>query len=214
MSENGISRRSFIVGAAVTAASVATMGFGLVGCGKKGGGGSTYDNLCAALQTEADDIAKYNAYAEVASAEGYEQVERLCKAVAAGDQVHMGRIFTFASTMNPKCALPEGAAATAGATDANLMAAVVQETNECGVVYPSYITTATEEGYAEVVSLLDRTRKAEGFHAQLFFDCYNNLQRLDGATYYVCPICGFVSKGELDGACPICDTTFNAFQSF
>ena len=34
------------------------------------------------------------------------------------------------------------------------------------------------------------------------------------SRFYVCPICGFVSKGELDGACPICDTTFNAFQSF
>ena len=176
--------------------------------------GTTLDNLKAAISGETGASAKYAAFAEAAEAAGYTQIARLFKATSEAEQIHIGMEYKLVAAVEPDFEKPTAGAPTPEAIDLNLIAAANGEIYETSDMYPSFIKKAQEEGDAKAVQVFTRAKLAESVHAERYLDAYNNIDAPDDDAYYLCPVCGYIHKGDDFEACPICGAKKAAFKQF
>jgi rubrerythrin len=237
METSRLSRRTFIKGAALAAAGTAGVGL-LSACAETPTDasnsptptpeatpaapassetvvGTTYENLLTALQGETNATTKYTAFAEIASGAGLDQVARLFTATAAAENIHIELEYALATAVDPNTKRPDGETPPKEDSDDNLITGAKGEIYETSDMYPKFIDKAEEEGETEAVTVFTRAKLAEGYHAELYMDIYNMIDNPDGSTYYLCPICGYIHKGEENqGPCPICSTAFSSFTAY
>ncbi|MBP3700845.1 MAG: rubrerythrin family protein, partial [Lachnospiraceae bacterium] len=181
----GLSRREFMKGTAATAIGMATMSL-LAGCAAEAAAdtgkaaeatgtvvGTTYENLLTALQGETNAYTKYEAFAEVAKSEGYDQIARLFQCTADAEKIHVKLELALAQKMKPETVAPTADAVHEGVTDANLITGAQGEIYETSDMYPAFIKKAQEEGETEAVGVFTRAKLAEGYHAELYMNVYN-----------------------------------------
>ena len=176
--------------------------------------GTTLDNLKAAIAGETGASAKYAAFAKAAKEQGYDQIARLFEATSAAEQIHIGLEYALVSDMDPDYQKPTADAPAAEASDLNLISGACGEIYETSDMYPAFIKKAQEEGNAKAVQVFTRAKLAESVHAERYMDAYNNIDAPDDDKFYLCPICGYIHKGENFEKCPICfcpKATFKAF---
>jgi len=149
----------------------------------------TYDNLMEAFAGESQANRKYLAFAAQAEKEGCKQAAKLFRAAAEAETIHA--LKHFANAKNVK------------STAENLQAAIAGETHENTSMYPPMIADAQNEGENAIARYLDMVCKVEGIHADLYKEVAL-APDADAEDYYVCPVCGFISKGALSGKCPVC----------
>lgn len=176
--------------------------------------GSTLDNLKAAIAGETGASAKYTAFAKAAKEQGYDQIARLFEATAAAEQIHIGLEYGLVSKMDPDYEKPTADAPAAEASDLNLISGACGEIYETSDMYPAFIKKAQEEGETKAVQVFTRAKLAESVHAERYLDAYNNLDAADDDAFYLCPICGYIHKGEDFEKCPICFCTKDKFTAF
>lgn len=176
--------------------------------------GSTLDNLKAAIAGETGASAKYTAFAKAAKEQGYDQIARLFEATAAAEQIHIGLEYGLVSKMDPDYEKPVADAPAAEASDLNLISGACGEIYETSDMYPAFIKKAQEEGETKAVQVFTRAKLAESVHAERYLDAYNNLDAADDDAFYLCPICGYIHKGEDFEKCPICFCAKDKFTAF
>lgn len=176
--------------------------------------GTTLENLKAAINGETYASAKYAACAKAAKEQGYEQIARLFEATSAAEQIHIGLEYALVSEMEPGYEKPAAPDASGEATDLNLIAGACGEIYETSDMYPAFIKKAQEEGEAKAVQVFTRAKLAESVHAERYMEAYNNLDCPDDDTYYLCPVCGYIHKGEDFEKCPICFCPKSSFKAF
>lgn len=176
--------------------------------------GTTLENLKAAVNGETGASAKYAACAKAAREQGYEQIARLFEATSAAEQVHIGLETATIQAVEPSYVKPEPPAAEGAATDLNLIAGATGEIYETSDMYPSFIKKAVEEGETKAVQVFTRAKLAEAVHAELYMEAYNNIDAPDDDTYYLCPVCGYIHKGDDFDKCPICFCPKSKFKAF
>ena len=99
-------------------------------------------------------------------------------------------------------------------TAENLAGSVEGETHEFTEMYPAFIKVAQEEGNAKAVQVFTRAKLAESVHAERYLAAYNDIDAPDDDTFYLCPICGYIHKGENFEKCPICFCPKSTFKAF
>lgn len=176
--------------------------------------GTTLENLKAAVCGETGASAKYAAYAVAAKEQGYDQIARLFEATSAAEQVHIGLEAALIKGMEPDYVKPEAPAAEGAATDLNLIAGAMGEIYETSDMYPAFIVKAVEEGEDKAVQVFTRAKLAEAVHAELYMEAYNNIDVPDDDTYFLCPVCGYIEKGDDFEKCPICFCPKDKFRAF
>lgn len=176
--------------------------------------GTTLDNLKAAIAGETGASAKYTAFAKAAKEQGYDQIARLFEATAAAEQIHIGLEYGLVSQMDPDYEKPTADAPAAEASDLNLISGACGEIYETSDMYPSFIKKAQEEGETKAVQVFTRAKLAESVHAERYLDAYNNIDAADDDKFYLCPICGYIHKGEDFEKCPICFAPKDKFTAF
>lgn len=176
--------------------------------------GSTLDNLKSAIGGETGASAKYTAFAKAAEDQGYSQIARLFKATAAAEQIHIGLEYDLVAEMEPGYEKPVAEAPAAEASDLNLISGAYGEMYETSDMYPSFIKKAQEEGETKAVQVFTRAKLAESVHAQRYLEAYNDLDAPDDDAFYLCPICGYIHKGEEFEKCPICFCPKANFTAF
>ena len=67
---------------------------------------------------------------------------------------------------------------------------------------------------AKAVQVFTRAKLAESVHAELYLDAYNNIDAEDDRAFYLCPVCGYIHKGDDFEKCPICFCAKDKFQVF
>ena len=220
-----MSRRNFLKGTAAGAAGLATMGIlgglipGAMAAARAEGTegtvvGTTYDNLMTALQGETNAYTKYEAFAQVAKDEGYDQIARLFTCTADAERIHVGLELALAQKMKADTQQPSPGAVEEEATDGNLIAGAKGEIYETSDMYPAFIQKAREEGETEAEAVFTRAKLAEGYHAELYMNVYNTIGALDDSAYYLCPICGYIHKGDASEPCPICGAPAASFKAY
>ena len=176
--------------------------------------GTTLDNLKAAIGGETGASAKYAAFAKAAKEQGYDQIARLFEATSAAEQIHIGLEYALVSEVEPDFEKPAAPDCSGEATDQNLISGACGEIYETSDMYPAFIKKAQEEGNAKAVQVFTRAKLAEAYHAERYLDAYNTIDTPSDDTYYLCPVCGYIHKGENFTACPICLAPKSSFTAY
>ena len=120
----------------------------------------------------------------------------------------------MAQEIEPDTERPEPPAVEEHESDINLISGANGEIYETSDMYPSFIKKAQEEGNAKAVQVFTRAKLAESVHAERYLDAYNNIDAPDDDKFYLCPICGYIHKGENFVACPICLAPKSSFKAY
>lgn len=160
---------------------------------------TTQQNLEAAFAGESQANRRYLAFAQKADQEGYTQIAKLYRAVAAAETVHALNHFTIMGG--------------AGNTSDNLKKSIAGEIEEFKEMYPKFIEQAKAEGASDAVLLtFDVANRVEKLHAGLFQRALDNLGKNKVTDYYVCKICGNTVEGSAPQKCPICNAPHEMFE--
>ena len=153
----------------------------------------TDNNLMAAFAGESQANRKYLAFAKKAEADGFKQIARLFRAVAAAETVHALAHFRVAGHVKD--------------TAANLKAAIEGEHDEFTTMYPEFIATAVAEGKKGAQASFERANAVEQIHYGLYGGALSAAeagQDLPASDIYVCEVCGHTVVGDAPEVCPIC----------
>ncbi|WP_241156066.1 nigerythrin [Adlercreutzia sp. ZJ154] len=177
--------------------------------------GTTLENLKSAVNGETGASAKYAAFSKAAQAAGYDQIARQFAATSAAEQIHIKLEVAEIQKKEPDYVAPEAPTDVVGTkTDLDLISGALGEIYETSDMYPSFINVAIEEGETGAQMVFTRAKLAESVHAELYMDAYNNIDAQDDEKFYLCPVCGYIHKGEDFEKCPICFAPKNSFREF
>jgi rubrerythrin len=154
---------------------------------------STSDNLMAAFAGESQANRKYLAFAKKADADGFPQIAKLFRAVAAAETVHAQAHFRVAGLVK--------------STVTNLQTAIDGEHFEFTKMYPEYIAEAVAEGKKGAQTSFERANEVEQTHHGLYsgaLEAAKGGKDLPAADLYVCEVCGHTVVGEPPDECPVC----------
>jgi rubrerythrin len=163
-------------------------------------GTKTRQNLYDAFVGEAKAHVRLLAFARKAEEEGYAQIAKLFRAVAAAEEVHAANHLRAAGE------------AIMGSTEENLAFSFERETTVNEVTYPQLIREAEEEGEQAAVISFTFARDVEEGHASLYKKAMEHLLQDEDSDYYVCGVCGYTSDGVLPDECPVCGAKSDAFS--
>lgn len=162
-------------------------------------------NLQTALNGEFTARARYRAFADKATEEGYFEVASLFRACARGEEIHAGRFMallrarggTGTATMEPF---------EVNTTRENLQTAYLWEKKEKDQLYPAFAEAALAANDKASTEAFDTVRSAEIEHGNLCQEAMRHLEEMTTGTksYWVCKGCGYVTPLEPKGVCPFC----------
>jgi rubrerythrin len=161
---------------------------------------TTETNLMAAFAGESQANRKYLAFAKKAEAEGFTQIARLFRAVAAAETVHALAHFRVAGLV--------------GDTVTNLQAALEGEHHEFTSMYPEFIATAAAEGKKGAQTSFERANAVEEIHHGLYGGALTAAQSgtdLPPSDIHVCEVCGHTVIGDAPDVCPVCGARHEKF---
>jgi rubrerythrin len=161
---------------------------------------STDKNLKEAFAGESQANRKYLAFAQKAENEGFKNAAKLFRAAAEAETLHAHSHLRSLKAINT--------------TAENLQEGIDGETHEFQSMYPPMIEEAEKENRKDAVLSFTYAMKAEQVHAELYKDALDNLDKNEEADYYLCNVCGYVSKNELVEKCPICGSKSNVFTKY
>ncbi|CAK7062454.1 MAG: hypothetical protein MEEGG_02882 [Eggerthella lenta] len=165
--------------------------------------GTTYENLLSAIEGETGATTKYEAYAKVAKDEGFDTLARLFQCTADAEKIHIELEYNLAKELDPSTEKPQPPTVEGHKSDVNLISGANGEIYATSDMYPSFIKKAQEEGNNKAVQVF--TRQAGGsLPREAYMDAYTTIDTPFDGSYYLCPICGYIHKGENFTACPIC----------
>ena len=153
----------------------------------------TKENLKEAFAGESQANRTYLAYGERAAKDGFAQVARLFRAVAAAETVHA----------HAHLRAMDGVKSTAE----NLAEAAAGEKYEFEQMYPPMLETAEEEGDRRATISMRNALEVEKVHYGLFNQALEAVaagKDLEEAPVRVCPVCGHTVIGDAPDQCPIC----------
>jgi rubrerythrin len=160
----------------------------------------TQENVYTAFVGEAKAHHRLLAFARKADDEGYEQVAKLFRAVAAAEGVHAERHLRLLGE------------AYIRSTEENLRYSFEQETTVNEVYYPQFIREAEEEEEPAAAVTFKQARDVEEGHAALYKRALSAMLREETHDYHVCQVCGYVAEREPPDQCPICNAKRERFQ--
>ena len=162
---------------------------------------STTDNLKDAFAGESQANRKYLAFGEQAAKDGYAQVARLFRAVAAAETIHA----------HAHLRAMDGVKGTVE----NLTAAMAGEDYEVKEMYPPMLAAARAEGHKKAERSMTHALEVEKVHYGLFQQALEAVKAgadIPAAAILVCPVCGHTVVGDAPDECPICHAKGNRFD--
>ncbi len=159
----------------------------------------TTENLKAAFAGESQANRRYLAYAKQAEEEGYPQVARLFRAVAAAETIHAHSHLRVLGEIK--------------STLENLREAAGGENYEVHKMYPPFIEEAKAEDNAKAVRSFTHAMEVEKGHEELYLAAMETLGKEEEEyDYYVCPVCGHTHPRNAPEKCPVCGAPASRFE--
>ncbi len=175
---------------------------------------TTLKNLQTAYNGESNARARYLAFAAKADQEGYAQAAALFRAAARAEEIHAANHALVIQNMGatPEAKIEQPVVST---TKENLDAAVKGETYERDVMYPKFIEQARADGNHAALRTFSLAKSAEAEHARLYSAAFADPDKMKakGASYQVCPVCGFTVPKADFSRCPACGTPKEQYET-
>jgi len=159
----------------------------------------TKENLQAAFSGESQANRRYLAYAKQADKEGFPEIARLFRAVAAAETVHAHNHFRISGGI--------------GSTKENLYDAISGEHYEVNTMYPDFIAAAEAENEKKALTSFKWAWEVEKEHEILFQQALATMGTSVGdSDIWVCSACGHTHLGEPPDKCPVCGAPRERFE--
>lgn len=154
---------------------------------------ATTENLKEAFAGESQANRKYLAFAKKAEADGLKQVARLFRATAEAETIHAHAHLRAMGGIK--------------STLENLREAAAGEAYEFQTMYPSFVTTAVQEGNKAASISFKNAMQAEEVHHRNYQEAVKVVEAggdLPVQAVYICPVCGNIEYGQAPDRCKIC----------
>ncbi len=162
--------------------------------------GKSEKNLMAAFAGESQANRKYLAYGKHAHDEGFSQIGRLFRAIAAAETVHAHSHFRVAGGVK--------------SVVENIKDAIAGEHYEFTTMYPEFLEEAQKEGDKKAERSFNFANEVEKIHHVLYNKALKATEAgndLPETTMFVCEVCGYTVEGEAPDVCPICGVRHEKF---
>lgn len=161
--------------------------------------------LSAMVTGEFNAAHRYELFSAKARQEGYPQIAKLFAAAARAEAIHRAAMKTAARSMGVEVEEPGLAEVTAGSTAENLKTSAQNELSETTKTYPALLADLKQEKDSEAaIKILTYAIAAEAQHAQLFKEALANLGKNPEVSFYLCPVCSYLSTAKPAGNCAGC----------
>lgn len=162
------------------------------------------DLIERALRGERQAIARYDAFALKADAEGFRGAAALFRAQAQAERTHAQRFTSLLHENEVPIPAEEPFVPNVGSTRENLNATVASERGESDTDYHTAVELCDEKGRRDIAEVFDETRDSEVEHSNLCATALRDLESLKNAkVFYVCAKCGYTTDVSLP-FCPAC----------
>ena len=158
----------------------------------------TEDFLNEAFAGESQANRKYASFAVQAEKEGYPQAAKLFRAAAEAEAVHAANHLRALKAIKT--------------TKENLREAIVGETHEFKEMYPEMIAASKAEGVKDAERSFNYANAVEEYHAKLYHEMLEGLDKKESNPYFVCPVCGMTVEKEPPEKCPVCGVKGSMFK--
>lgn len=180
-------------------------------------GTQTEQNLLKSFAGESQARNRYTFFAEIALAEGYDQIAEIFEETAYNEKVHAEIFFGFleGGPLEITATYPAG---VIGTTAENLKASAMGENEEWTELYPEFARVAEAEGFPKIAAAWKLISKVEKEHEARYRMLLENVEKeavfkKDAAVEWKCRECGYVHTGvKAPGKCPVCDVEQNYFE--
>ena len=169
----------------------------------------TEQNLLKSFAGESQAARRYELFAKIAGAEGYEQIAAIFRATADQEKMHAKSFFEFfeGGMVEITAAYPAG---KLGTTAENLQAAAEGENEEWTHLYPEFARIAEEEGFRRIATTFKLIASVEANHEKRYLKLLKRVmdgtvfERPDDTKWY-CIKCGYIYEGKKAlKNCPAC----------
>lgn len=167
-------------------------------------GTKTEENLKAAFAGESQARNKYTYFANVAMAEGYDQLAEIFLSTARNEQEHARVWFQALGGIKD--------------TAANLLAAAEGENYEWTDMYDTFAKEADEEGFPELAEKFRKVAAIEKTHEERYRKLLKNVEMQQvfekgEQVMWECRVCGHIVVGnKAPEQCPVCDFSKSFFE--
>jgi rubrerythrin len=163
---------------------------------------STDKHLKEAFAGESQANRTYLAFGERAAKDGFNQVAKLFRGVAAAETIHA----------HAHLRAMDGVKGTVE----NLEEAAAGEKYEFEEMYPPMVKLAEEEGNRRAIMSMKYAMEVEKVHHALFNAAIEAVKAgndLEDAPVRVCPVCGHTVLGDAPHECPVCKAKGEKFMT-
>jgi rubrerythrin len=179
----------------------------------------TIENLKAAYNGEATASAKYAAFAEKASQEGFDTVAVMFQATSKSEAVHAANHLKVLVKLGAKPDGPVVGPFNVLSTPENLLDGVKGETYEFETMYPGFISDAKKEKSEDAVKsftwAMDTEKKHQAFISRAQKALAAGGEKSLSVVWLVCPTCGNTyDLASVPIACDFCLTPKEKFIAF
>jgi rubrerythrin len=178
----------------------------------------TEENIFKAFQGESRTKTVFEDFAEKAEKEGFLQAARLFRAAAVAEGIHARSLLSSLHEMSRETnelwmAGGYSPETIMGSTEDNLKQAIV-ECLELSKMYPQMVRDTEKDGSSWNLAkeCFTYDKAVDEIHASLFMNILQNLDKRDGADYYVCEACGNTIEGKPVSSCKVCGSSERAFM--
>ncbi|MFI3286413.1 MAG: rubrerythrin family protein [Rikenellaceae bacterium] len=180
-------------------------------------GTRTEQNLLKSFAGESQARNRYTLFADVARAEGYEQIAAIFSETASQELEHSRVFFRYleGGDVSITATYPAGRIST---TRENLLAAAEGELEEWSILYTEAATVAEEEEFPLIAESFRQIASVEVEHEKRYRALLGRLTdgdffKRDGEIWWQCRNCGYVCKGsEAPQICPACKHNKSYFE--
>ncbi len=179
---------------------------------------TTAANLRNAHGGESMAYMRYIIWGDKAEKDGFPNVARLFRAIAAAETIHATNHFNELKKQFGDHPCNSMAVFGLGSTSENLQGGIMGETYEIDEMYPTYLETAKYQGEKGAERSFNYALSAEKTHAELFDKAKKHIDSanrdIELGPVRICTVCGWTHEGDIPEKCPICGATRDKFQSF
>jgi rubrerythrin len=168
----------------------------------------TASNLASANISETNNSVKYAAYSKKADEEDMPGAACLFRALSKAEDIHAHNFCDILMKCGVICT-PSPETHVVKNTEESLTESIKSEIKEIDVTYPIYMKDAQSENMSDAVKALTFASKSETEHLKIlqYFNENKDLIRDSKIKFYVCPLCGSVTRDSTEDPCPVCKTS-------
>jgi rubrerythrin len=177
----------------------------------------TAANLRNAYGGESMAHMRYGIWGDKAEKEGFPNIARMLRAIAAAETVHATSHFRELGSELGDALCASGAVFGLGPTTQNLQGGIDGETFEITEMYPVYLEGAKFQEEKGAVKSFNWALEGEKTHVALFQkgkEAADAAKDADIGPLQVCGVCGWTHEGDAPDACPVCGAKKEKFQTF